>query len=304
MKPKVGFVGLGRMGSRMARNILKAGYPLTVFNRTTEKMILLVEAGAARAVSLPELAHASAVIITMVSDSDALESVVLGPNGLLAGLGRETVLIDMSTVDPKTSKRVAEAVSTAGGHFLDAPVSGSVGMAEAGSLSIMVGGSPEVHDQVRELLLSMGARTLHVGPTGAAAAMKLAVNIVIGVTMEVLGESLVLAERAGVARATAVEVLTQSAIASPFLKYKGPQLLEPAGPATFTADLMQKDLTLALELGRRLRVALPATAASNEILTMARGLGLGDLDFAVVTDVLDRVSRGSAGFPETESDNR
>jgi 3-hydroxyisobutyrate dehydrogenase-like beta-hydroxyacid dehydrogenase len=174
--------------------------------------------------------------------------------------------------------------------MLDAPVSGSTMMAEQGTLSIMVGGEESVHERVQEVLLKVGSRTTHVGPNGAAASLKLAVNIIIGVTMEVLAESIVLAERAGVAPEIAVEVLSNSAVASPFLKYKAPQLLQPLGPAAFTGSMMQKDLTMALQMAREVGVPLPATAATNEVVTMVRGLGLGDHDFAAVINVIRQLS--------------
>lgn len=289
-KEKVGFIGLGRMGRPMALNIARAGYPLTVYNRTPAKAAPLAEVGATIVDSPAKVAQASQVVITMLSDSAALRAVTLGPDGVVNHLQPNAVLIDMSTVDPDTSREVALAVQSRGAHMLDAPVSGGTSLAEQGILSIMVGGDEAVHERVRALLLTMGNRTTHVGPNGAAAAMKLAVNIVAGVTMEVLAESVILAERAGIARETAVEVLANSAVASPLLKYKSAQLLEPLGPATFTAVLMQKDLTLALALARQLGVPLPATAASNEMLTITRGLGLGDYDFAAVTDVIKRLS--------------
>lgn len=286
----IGFIGLGRMGHPMALNLIRAGYAVTVYNRTPDKTARLAEAGASVAGSPGEVAQSSEVIITMLSDSAALQAVVLGPEGLLTSLQPEAVLIDMSTVDPQVSRQVAAAVRGQGAYMLDAPVSGSTGLAEAGTLSIMVGGDEAVHQRVRNILLAMGSRTTHVGPNGAAAAMKLAVNIVIGVTMQVLAESVVLAEQSGIARATAIEVLTNSAVASPFLKYKAAQLLEPLGPAAFTATLMQKDFTLALDMARTVGVPLPTTAAANEIMTMARGLGYGDHDFAAVTHVIKHLS--------------
>jgi 3-hydroxyisobutyrate dehydrogenase-like beta-hydroxyacid dehydrogenase len=178
---QIGFIGLGRMGSPMALNVIRAGYPLTVHNRTKEKTGPLAEAGATVVSSPAEVARAAEVVITMLSDSDALRTVVLGSDGVLKGLQPDSVLIDMSTVDPGTSRHVAKAVQTQDAHMLDAPVSGSTGLAEQGTLSIMVGGDETIHQRVRDILLAMGSRTTHVGPNGAAAAMKLAVNIVIGV---------------------------------------------------------------------------------------------------------------------------
>jgi len=292
MEQRIGFVGLGLMGSRMALNLVRAGYPVTVYNRTPEKTKPLAEAGATVAGSLAELAENSEIVITMISDSAALQDVVFGLDGLLDSLQPGAVLIDMSTVDPKVSKQVAAAVRARGAHMLDAPVSGSTLLAEQGTLSIMVGGEESVHERVKEVLLKIGSRTTHVGPNGAAASLKLAVNIVIGVTMQVLAESIVLAERAGVAPEIAVEVLSNSAVASPFLKYKASQLLQPLGPAAFTVSMMQKDFTLALQMAREVGVPLPATATANEIVTMARGLGLGDYDMAAVLNVIRQLSTG------------
>lgn len=287
---KIGFIGLGRMGKPMALNVIGAGNPLTVYNRSREKTTPLAEAGATVVDSPAAVAQASNVIITMLSDSAALKAVVLEPDGLLKSLQPDSVVIDMSTGDPKISREVAKAVQAQGAHMLDAPVSGSTALAEQGTLSIMVGGDEAIHERVRDILLTMGNRTTHVGPNGAAATVKLAVNIVIGVTMQVLAESIVLAEQAGVPREVAVEVLSNSAISSPFLKYKAAQLLAPLGPAAFTVNLMQKDFTLALEMARDVGVPLPTTATANEVVTMARGLGLGDYDFAAVTDVIKQLS--------------
>ncbi len=273
-------------------NLVRAGYAVTVYNRTPEKTKPLAEAGATVAGSLVEVAQNSEIVITMVSDSAALQSVVLGPGGVLEGLQPDSVLIDMSTVDPKVSRQIAEAVRAKGAHMLDAPVSGSTMMAEQGALSIMVGGEESIHERVREVLLKMGSRTTHVGPNGAAASLKLAVNIVIGVTMQVLAESVVLAERAGVAPEIAVEVLSNSAVASPLLKYKSAQLLQPLGATAFTTSMMQKDLTMALQMAREVGVPLPTTATANEIITMARSLGLGEKDFASVVTVIKQLSGG------------
>lgn len=292
MTKKIGFIGLGIMGGRMALNLLRAGYSLTVYNRTLEKTQPVAKAGAIVAGSPAEVAQNSEIVITMVSDSAALQNVVLGPGGVLEGLQPDAILIDMSTVDPQTSRQVAEAVRAKGAHMLDAPVSGSTLLAEQGTLSIMVGGEESIHEQVRDVLLKLGNRTTHVGPNGAAASLKLAVNIIIGVTMQVLAESVVLAERAGVPPEIAVEVLSNSAVASPFLKYKAPQLLQPLGATAFTANMMQKDFTLALQMAREVDVPLPVTAAANEVLTMARGLGLGEQDFASVVTVLKQLSGG------------
>jgi 3-hydroxyisobutyrate dehydrogenase-like beta-hydroxyacid dehydrogenase len=303
MTRHIGFVGLGRMGSRMAMNLARAGFPLTVFDQVPERARPLVDAGAQAAASLSALASVSDIIITMVPDSRALEDVALGENGLLGGVRAGAVLIDMSTVDPNSTRRVAAAFKARGADMLDAPVSGSTALAEQGALSIMVGGDESVLASVNDVLLKIGNRTRHVGAIGAAASLKLAVNVVGGLTMQALAESIVLAERAGVAPAITVEVLSNSALASPFLKYKAAQLLEPLGDAAFTATMMQKDFTLALQMARELGVPLPAAAAANEVVTMARGFGWGEKDFAAVADVIRRVSVPAA-TPQEQAPKR
>jgi 3-hydroxyisobutyrate dehydrogenase-like beta-hydroxyacid dehydrogenase len=287
----VGFVGLGRMGSPMAMNLLKAGFSLAVYARNPARTRALADAGATVASSLAELAGRSDVLVTMVSDSAAVQEIVLGESGLLGGLRPGTVLIDMSTIDPQVSRQVADAVRAHGGFMLDAPVSGSTGLAEQGQLTIMLGGDAAVYEGVRDVLLAMATRITHVGGNGAGASLKLAVNVVGGLTMQALAEGVVLAERAGVAPEVAVDVLSNSALASPFLKYKAAQLLQPLAPAAFTSAMMQKDFTLALALARRVGVPMPATAAANEMVTVARAMGYGEQDFAAVADVIRSLSR-------------
>jgi 3-hydroxyisobutyrate dehydrogenase-like beta-hydroxyacid dehydrogenase len=286
----VGFIGLGRMGGRMAMNLARAGFSLTVYDRVREHALSLAEAGATVASSLAEVASRSEVVITMVTDSAAVEAIVLGDSGLLFSLRPGAVLIDMSTIDPRVSRKVARAVRARGAHMLDAPVSGSTALAEQGQLSIIVGGDQRVCESVRHVLLKIGSRITHAGPNGAGASLKLAVNVVGGLTMQALAESIVLAERAGVSPAVTVDVLSNSALASPFLKYKAAQLLQPLAPAAFTTAMMQKDFTLALQMASDVGVPLPATATANEVITMARGLGLGEHDFAAVADVIRTLS--------------
>jgi 3-hydroxyisobutyrate dehydrogenase-like beta-hydroxyacid dehydrogenase len=209
---------------------------------------------------------------------------------LLNSLRPGAVLIDMSTIDPRVSRQVAAAVRERGARMLDAPVSGSIGLAEQGQLSIIVGGDAEVCESVRDVLLHIGSRITHAGPNGAGTSLKLAVNVVGGLTMQALAEGIVLAERAGVSPAVTVDVLSNSALASPFLKYKAAQLLQPLAPAAFTTAMMQKDFTLALQLAREVGVPLPAAATANEVITMARGLGFGEQDFAAVADVIRALS--------------
>jgi 3-hydroxyisobutyrate dehydrogenase-like beta-hydroxyacid dehydrogenase len=230
----------------------------------------------------------------MVSNSAAVESVADGPHGFIAGLDTGNIVVDMSTISPAVSRRIADSVRARGAEMLDAPVSGSVATLEQGKLSIMVGGSRDAFQRVEALLADIGSKVTYVGGNGLAVSMKIAVNISVGVQMLAFAEGVLLAEKSGVARDTAVEVLTHSAIGSPMLQYRGPFVIRMPDEAWFDVNMMQKDLQLALEMGRELLVPLPTTAATNEWLTAARALKLGDEDFAAVFHALRQVAGGRA----------
>ena len=286
----LGFIGLGAMGSRMARRLLAAGHPLVGYNRTGAKAAPLVAARMKLAASPRHVAEAAEVIFSMVSDTEALEAIAHGPDGVLAGLRPGTTWVEMSTVSPSATRRLAEAAAARGATVIDAPVSGSVITIEQGQLSFMVGGDPAALERVRPYLLAIGPTITHVGPLGLAATMKIATNLGIAVQMLAFSEAVLLAEKAGIARERAVETLLKSVVASPMLKYRGPFVLEMPPEALFSVPMMQKDLALALELGHQLGVPLPTTALTQSMLTAARALGLGEHDFAVVFDVLARLS--------------
>ncbi len=286
----VGFVGLGVMGSRMAKRLLDAGRPVVGYNRTRAKAQWLVDLGMKWADSPRAVAEAADVVFTMVTDTKALEAVTEGPDGLLAGLGPGKVYVDMSTVSPAASRALAEKVRQRGAQMLDAPVSGSVVTLEEGRLSIMVGGDREVFERVRPILQDIGPVVTYVGANGQAVLMKVATNLSLAVQMLAFSEGLLLAERGGIPRETAVHVLLNSVIASPMLKYRGPFVLRMPEEAWFDVNMMQKDLLLALEMGRTLDVPLPTTAITNEYLTAARGLGLASYDFAILFEVLSRMA--------------
>jgi 3-hydroxyisobutyrate dehydrogenase-like beta-hydroxyacid dehydrogenase len=288
---RIGFIGMGRMGMRMSPHLLAAGFDLTVYNRTAERCRPLAERGATVAASPAELAATSDVVITMVSDQDAAEAVLLGPTGALTTLRAGSAVIDMSTIGPTAARALARAASEHGVDFLDAPVSGSTAAAEAATLVTMVGGERVAFERVRPVLAAMTTHRHYLGPPGAGAAMKLAVNMVIAVTNEVVSEALVLAERSGIERAAAYAVLASSAVASPYVTYKQGHFLNPsAHPVTFTPGQMQKDLDLALGLGRDVGLPLFTAAAANQVLSAARGLGYGDMDMVRVADVLRSLS--------------
>ena len=287
---EIGFVGLGVMGGRIARRLLAAGHTVIGHNRTRAKAEWLIAEGMAWADSPRVVAEAAEVIFSMVTGTAALEAITRGPDGVGAGLGPGKVYVDMSTASPKASQELAGLVAERGAAMLDAPVSGSVVTLEEGRLSIMVGGDRDVFDRVLPILREIGPTVTHVGPHGLAVLMKIATNLSLAVQMAAFSEGVLLAEKGGIPRETAVQVLLHSVIASPMVRYRGPFVLKQPEEAWFDVDMMQKDLLLALEAGRELDVALPTTAVSNQLLTAARAMGLQERDFATVFTVLARMS--------------
>ena len=287
---KLGFVGLGVMGSRVVKRLLDAGHEVTGYNRTKSKAQWLLDAGMKWAETPRAVAEASDVVLSMVTNTEALRNIVEGSNGLLAGLSSGKVYLDMSTVSPAFSQELAKRVEAKGAAMLDTPVSGSVITLEEGKLSIMVGGDPAVFEKVKPILLNIGPKATHVGANGLAVTMKIATNLSLAVQMLAFSEGVLLAEKSGIKREIAVEVLTNSVIASPMVKYRGPFVLQMPDEAWFNVNMMQKDMNLALELGRQVDVPLPTTAATNEFLTAARGMGLEGQDFAVMFEVLAQMS--------------
>jgi 3-hydroxyisobutyrate dehydrogenase-like beta-hydroxyacid dehydrogenase len=286
----LGFVGLGVMGSEMVLRLLERGHTLTGYNRTRSKAARLLDKGMKWAGSPREVAAASDFTFSMVTNSSALEMIVEGPDGILAGLAPGKVLIDMSTVSPEFSRSVAAQVRAKDADMVDAPVSGSVITLQEGKLSVMVGGRKDTFDRVKPLLLDIGPKVTYVGDNGLALVMKIAANLSLAVQMLAFSEGILLAEKSGISREVAVEVLTNSAIASPMVKYRGPFVLKLPAEAWFNVNMMQKDMLLALDLGRALDVPMPTTAITNEFLTAARGMGLVHEDFAVLFDVLANMS--------------
>jgi len=286
----LGFVGLGLMGGRVAKRLLDAGHQVTGNNRTRSKAAWLMDAGMDWADTPREAAAAANVVFTMVTDTAALAAVTGGADGVLAGLGEGKVYVDMSSISPDASRRLAGQVAAAGATMLDAPVSGSVSTLEGGQLSIMVGGDEETFRAVEPILRDIGPTVTHVGANGQAVAMKIATNLSLAVQMLAFSEGVLLAEKSGIPRETAVHVLLNSVIASPMIRYRGPFVLGQPDEAWFDVNMMQKDLLVALEMGRRLDVPLPTTAVTNEMLTTARAMGLAKKDFAVLFQALARMS--------------
>jgi 3-hydroxyisobutyrate dehydrogenase-like beta-hydroxyacid dehydrogenase len=286
----LGFVGLGAMGGRMANRLLDKGHTVTGYNRTRSKAQWLIDRGMKWADSPRAVCAAADVTFAMVANSAALEGVSGGPDGMVAGLGPGKFLIDISTVSPAVSQALAAKVREKGADMLDAPVSGSVVTLEAGKLSVMVGGRPETFERLKPLLLDIGPKVTHVGANGQALVMKIATNLSLAVQMLAFSEGVLLAEKSGIKREIAVDVLTHSVIGSPMVQYRGPHVLGMPEEVWFNVNMMQKDMLLALELGRQVDVPLPTTSVTNEMLTAARGMGFAEQDFAVLFHTLARMS--------------
>ena len=286
----LGFVGLGVMGSGMVKRLLAAGHTVHGYNRTKSKAQALLDAGMKWAETPAQAARAADVVFSMVTDTNALRAIASGPDGILSALGPGKIYVDMSTVSPAVSREIAAQVSAKGARMLDAPVSGSVSTLEEGKLSIMAAGERAAFGRVEPILKDIGPKVTYVGANGLAVSIKIATNLNLAVQMLAFSEGILLAEKSGIPRETAVEVFLNSVMASPMVKYRGPFVLKMPEEAWFNVNMMQKDMLLALELGRGLGVPLPTTAVTNEMLTAARGLGLDQKDFAVLFEVLAKLA--------------
>jgi len=282
MKPPVGLIGLGLMGHPMAANVLKAGHPLTVWNRTASRADSLVAQGAKRAASPKGVAAASEVIFTIVSDPPALESVLWGESGVFAGLRRGSVLVESSTVSPDLEKRAAAAAAALGADFLEAPVTGGTWGAEKGELVYIVGGEAQTLQRVEPVLGTMGKKWFHVGPLGAGQTVKVAMNLMFALQVEGFGEALALVQRAGIPGKHVVELMQSSMGHSGLLDIKGPMMLKGEYKPSFPLRLMHKDVGLALDLANQLGVPLPAAAAAREVLSAVKGSVTEDVDFSAL----------------------
>src|ERR1700688_90227 len=287
---KLGFIGLGVMGGNMVARLLEKGHSVTGYNRTRSKAQWLIGKGMKFVDSPKAVATASDVTFSMVTNSAALTAITDGTDGLLAGLAPGKFHIDMSTVSPEVSRALAAKVREKSADMIDAPVSGSVITLPKGKLSVMFGARKETFERLKPLLLDIGPKVTHVGDNGVALSMKIALNLQLAVQMLAFSEGVLLAEKSGIPRDVAVDVMVHSAIASPMIQYRGPFVLQQPEEAWFDVNMMQKDMLLAMELGRKLNVPVPTTAISNEFLTAARGMGWEKQDFAVVFDVLARMS--------------
>jgi 3-hydroxyisobutyrate dehydrogenase-like beta-hydroxyacid dehydrogenase len=266
----------------MGLNLLKAGYPLTVWNRTASRAEALVAAGAKLAKSPREVAASSDVLLTIVSDPPALEEVLWSKDGALSGLRRGSIYIDSSTVSPALARKISAACAERGARFLDAPVTGGTWGAEKGELVFMVGGDAETLKEIEPILGVMGKRWFHLGPNGAGQIIKLAMNMILALEVDALAEALALATGAGVQGEKLVEVMQSSMARAPVLDVKAPLLLKGEYAPSFPLRLMHKDLGLALDLANQIGVPLPATAAARETYSAVKGAAKEDLDYAAV----------------------
>jgi len=282
MKPTVGFIGLGLMGKPMAQNLLRAGFPLVVWNRTRVKAEDVVRAGAKLAASPRETAAQCDVLITIVSDPPALEDVLWGAHGALDGLRAGSLLIDSSTVSPEMARRLAGGCANRHVDFLDAPVTGGTWGAEKGELVFMIGGKAEVLERAKPVLEAMGKRFFLLGPNGAGQTMKLGMNLLLALEVNAFAEALALITAAGVPAERLLEVMQSSMGRSPLLDVKAPLILKQEFPATFPLRLMHKDIRLALELAKEYGVALPTGAAAYATYSAVKDSSTDDPDFSAV----------------------
>jgi len=276
------------MGKPMARNLLKAGYTLTVFNRSAHKAVELEGLGAVVAESPREVGARSQVVILMVSDSSAVEAILLGKEGVLEGMQAGSVIIDMSTILPSSSRRLAEAVKARGGHMLDAPVLGSRRAAAAGTLTVVVGGEKAVYDRCHRIFQSLGRHVFYMGPPGMGLYTKLCNNLISGLVMQAVSEALLLGKKAGLDLRELIKVLTAGGDRTLTLEAKGPSLLARNFDVHFPLKYMHKDLWLISEAGSELGLALPATTWVRELFGAARARGLEDKDFSAVVMIMEK----------------
>jgi 3-hydroxyisobutyrate dehydrogenase len=282
MAKRVGFIGLGMMGTPMSKNLVKAGFEVTVWNRTAEKMAPVVAAGARAAKSPRDAAEKSDVVLTMLSGPAEVEAVVHGPDGVAQGLRAGAVLIDMTTSAPDASQRLAAALARRGAAMLDAPVSGSVGVAANAALTIQVGGEATVFAAQRDVLAAMGKNIFHVGGPGMGCFVKLVGNAIMGANLAVLAEGLALGARGGVPTEVMIEVLKQTGAASAVLERRGGNILKDDYTAQFMLKLLFKDLGLALDAAADAAVPMPVVGVVRQLYAHAMAQGRGNADMSAI----------------------
>jgi len=287
MGKKIGFIGLGIMGKPMARNLLKAGYAVTVHNRSRPAMEELHRAGAHLGPSPKDVAAAAEIVITMLPNSPDVEAVVLGPNGVLEGATPGTILADMSTISPLVSQKIYREAKQRGVRALDAPVSGGEKGAIEGILSVMVGGDKEVFDAVVPVFQAMGKTITYMGPAGAGGFTKLANQVIVAINLTAISEALTLGAKAGLDPERLIQALGGGMAGSRCLDMKGPQIIKGNFQPGFKVDLHYKDLGLIMEAARALQVPLPTTAVVQELFSALRVKGRGGLDHSAVITLIE-----------------
>lgn len=287
---KVGWIGVGMMGEPMARNVMQAGFPLRVYNRTREKVRDLEKDGAGVADSVGDLAAGSDILVSMISADAALEAVSIAEGGAFASMSPGSVFIDMSTVSPAMSARVAEVAAEKGIHYLRAPVSGSIGLAAAGTLTIFASGPENIFEDCRALFEAMGGKVFHVGEAEEARFLKLSINMMVGITAGMMAEALTLSEKGGVDWDQMIDIIGSSAVASPLVGYKVDALKNRDFTPAFPAWMMSKDFDLALDAARDESIPLPITSLVRQHWSAMEATGRGEMDFFAYVTLMEHLS--------------
>jgi len=287
----LGFIGLGAMGALIVPRLMAAGHTVTGWNRSRGKAADLITQGMRWADTPRAVAAAADIVFSIVTAAKAVRACALGPDGIVSGLKKGGIYIDMSTIEPDESRTVAAEFAKAGAVMLDGPLSGSPVTVKAGQASVMIGGDEAAFERAKPVLLAIGPKVTRIGANGLACQMKIAVNLLLMVEVIAFGEAVALAEKGGVTRESAVDAILKSVAASPVLGYRGPFILDGKMPEVPLADvtLQQKDMMLALNLGRRLGSPVPLAAAANEMMNACRGLGIDGNDFVVAHQVYRRL---------------
>lgn len=290
MSQKVGFIGLGIMGQPMAMNLIKAGFEVSVFNRTRDKAAPLEKAGARVAASPADAARGADFVMSIVSDSAASEQVIIGKDGVLESLKAGAIVIDSATISPVVSRKLACHVAGKQASFLDAPVTGSKHGAEKGELTFMIGGDREAFDRAMPVLGVLGKKHIYCGAHGAGLSAKLAQNVIQSTMVEIFCEGFVLAAKSGVKPETMFEIVQSSMARAALTDFKAPFIFKGDFTPYFPLKWMHKDVTLAMEAAFAQGVPMPAAAAVKEVYGAARAQGKGDLDYAAVVTFLEELA--------------
>ena len=295
-KPRIGFIGLGHMGSHMALRLIGAGYQLTVYDRTKQRAQEIAQRGASIAQTPRELAASSQVVMSCVTDDEALYDVMFGPDGALSGARKGNMFIDMSTVSPDASRRIYQAAKEKGVPMLDAAVSGSVPQVEQGTLVIFVGGDEAIYEQCKPVLSVLGQECFYIGASGMGTTMKLVVNTLLGLGLQAVAEAIILGEKSGIEKGKLLDVLGQTAVIAPTHKAKLDNVRKEEYPPNFILPLMFKDFGLVMKQAEALAVPMPSTAAAHQMYAAAMAKGLED-DYSVVIKFMEEL----AGLPGQKS---